>query len=316
MRSPTTRVLAVLELLQTHRRLSGTELAQRLNVDGRTLRRYIGRLEELGIPVMAERGRYGNYSLVAGYKLPPMMFSDDEALALSVGLVAARSLGLAEPTTAVQSAHAKLERVMPRALQHRVRALAETVSLDFGQSVSPRDNAALLALSFAAHGRQRVRLRYRSPQEEDTEREFDPYGLVWRSGRWYTVGMCRLRKGLRTFRLDRVLSVEPVNAVFEPPVNFDAIRHLALGIATLPRSISVQVLLKTTLEAAQAQLFSAIGVYQPCKKGLMLYSQTDDLAWYARQLARLDCRFEVIAPASLKTAVARHATRLLRFTKA
>ena len=95
MRSPTTRVLAVLELLQTHRRLSGTELAQRLNVDGRTLRRYIGRLEELGIPVMAERGRYGNYSLVAGYKLPPMMFSDDEALALSVGLVAARSLGLA-----------------------------------------------------------------------------------------------------------------------------------------------------------------------------------------------------------------------------
>ena len=99
-------------------------------------------------------------------------------------------------------------------------------------------------------------------------------------------------------------------------MNFDAIRHLALGIATLPRSISVQVLLKTTLEAAQAQLFSAIGVYQPCKKGLMLYSQTDDLAWCARQLARLDCRFEVIAPASLKTAVARHATRLLRFTKA
>ena len=73
---------------------------------------------------------------------------------------------------------------------------------------------------------------------------------------------------------------------------------------------------RATLEAAQAQLFSAIGVYQPCKKGLMLYSQTDDLAWCARQLARLDCRFEVIAPASLKTAVARHATRLLRFTKA
>ncbi|UUZ65423.1 HTH domain-containing protein [Polaromonas sp. P1-6] len=96
MYSPTTRVLTVLELLQTHGRLSGAELARRLEVDGRTLRRYIAKLEDLGIPVVAERGRYGCYSLVAGFKLPPMMFTDDEALALSIGLVAARSLGLAE----------------------------------------------------------------------------------------------------------------------------------------------------------------------------------------------------------------------------
>jgi predicted DNA-binding transcriptional regulator YafY len=313
MRSPTTRVLAVLELLQAHGRLSGTELAQRLGVDGRTLRRYIARLEELGIPVVAERGRYGNYSLIAGYKLPPMMFSDDEALALSIGLVAARGLGLAGSAPAVQSAQAKLERVMPGPLKHRIRALAETVSLDFGRPIGPGDNAALLALSTAAHGWQRVHMRYRSAQGDDTEREFDPYGLAWRAGRWYTVGMCHLRKDLRSFRVDRVMSVKAVNAVFKPPADFDAVRHLALGIATLPRSISVQVLLHTTLETAQEQLFSAIGVYQPHKKGLVLHSQADDLEWYARQLARLECRFEVISPPALKAAVTRHARRLLKF---
>ena len=83
MYSPTTRVLTVLELLQSHGRMSGAELARRLEVDGRTLRRYIAKLEDLGIPVVAERGRYGCYSLIAGFKLPPMMFTDDEALALS-----------------------------------------------------------------------------------------------------------------------------------------------------------------------------------------------------------------------------------------
>jgi biotin operon repressor len=87
---PTTRVLAILELLQTHGRLSGSDLAARLGVNGRTLRRYISRLEDLGIPIAVEHGRHGGYMLVAGYKLPPMLFTDEEALALSVGLLAAR----------------------------------------------------------------------------------------------------------------------------------------------------------------------------------------------------------------------------------
>src|SRR4029078_2766541 len=109
MPRPTTRVLAVLELLQSHAQTSGAELARRLEVDGRTLRRYIAVLEEMGIPVTAERGRRGVYIVVACFKLPPMIFNDDEALALSVGLLAARVLGLAEGAPAVASAQAKLE---------------------------------------------------------------------------------------------------------------------------------------------------------------------------------------------------------------
>ena len=130
MYHPTTRVLAVLEMLQTHGRLTGTELSQRLEVDVRTVRRYIEMLQDLGIPVVAERGRNGAYTLGAGYKLPPMMFTDDEATALIVGLLAARRLGLGDAAPAVESALAKLERVMPSALRRRVRSLSEAIALD------------------------------------------------------------------------------------------------------------------------------------------------------------------------------------------
>ena len=114
MSRPTTRVLTVLELLQTHGRMSGAQLARAARGRPPTVRRYIAMLEELGIPIIAERGRDGAYLLVAGFKLPPMMFTDDEALALSVGLLAARGLGLAEAAPAVASAQAKLERVHAR----------------------------------------------------------------------------------------------------------------------------------------------------------------------------------------------------------
>ncbi len=310
MYSPTTRVLTVLELLQTLGRATGAELAQRLEVDGRTLRRYIGKLEDLGIPVVAERGRYGCYSLVAGFKLPPMMFTDDEALALSVGLLAARQLGLAQAAPAVESAQAKLERVMPPKLTRRTRALAQTVQLDLARALPASDNRALFELSEAAHARQRVKLAYASADGEATQREVDVYGLALRNARWYAVGHCHLRRGMRTFRIDRVQSVTPQLATFTPPEDFDAVKHLALGLATLPRAISVQVLLKTDLATAREQLFETIGLFQPVREGLMLYSQTDDLLWYARQLSRLECDFEIVAPRRLCTELAGHARRL------
>src|SRR5436190_20688884 len=223
MPGPTTRVLAVLELLQTHGRLSGAELARRLGVDRRTVRRYVAQLEEMGIPLPADRGRDGGYMLVAGFKLPPMMFNDDEALALAVGLLAARGLGLAEGSPAVASAQAKLERVMPATLKRRVRAVDETVSLDLSRPKAPGDNAALVTLSGAAQTQTRVRMSYRAAQRNETERDFDPYGLGYREGCWYVVGMCHLRHGLRSFRLDRVLSVQPRDVSFARPAAFDAL---------------------------------------------------------------------------------------------
>jgi predicted DNA-binding transcriptional regulator YafY len=312
MTEPTIRVLAVLELLQARGRMSGAELAQELAVDRRSVRRYIARLEEMGVPITAEQGRDGGYALVAGFKLPPMMFTDDEALALSVGLLAARGLGLAEAAAAVASAQAKLERVMPAPLKRRVRAVDETVTLDLSRPKVPGDNAALVTLSTAAQTQRRVQMRYRSAQREETEREFDPYGLGYRGGCWYVVGMCHMRRGLRSFRLDRVLSVRLRNASFARPRDFDALAHITYSLATLPRAHAVDVVLETDLATAQRHLLPSVGVMEWTGDAVLLRAQVDDLDWFARELAHLPFRFSIRRPAALRSAVAALGKRLAK----
>jgi predicted DNA-binding transcriptional regulator YafY len=311
MAGPTARVLAALELLQTHGRMSGSELARRLRVDPRTVRRYVVALEELGIPVTAERGRDGHYALVSGFKLPPMMFTDDEALAVAVGLQAARGLGLAEAQVAVTGALAKLERVMPGGLRRRVRAVGETVAISLSRSTAPGDNAALGTLCEAAQTETRVRMRYRSRPGEETEREFDAYGLAYRSGCWYAVGWCHLRRGLRSFRLDRVQAVKPVDWRFSRPPGFDALEHLVRSVATLERAFSVEVLLLTDLERARRELFPAAGVLEWTGAGVLLRGQVDSLPWFAQELARLPFGFEIRKPKALRHALRSLAERLL-----
>ena len=311
MSRPTTRVLAVLEMLQTHPRMSGAELARRLEVDRRTVRRYVSMLEDIGIPITAERGRDGAYRLVSGFKLPPMMFTDDEALALSVGLLAARGLGLAHAAPAVASAQAKLERVMPAKLKRRVRAVDETVTLETSQPVAPLDNEALVQLSGAAQARTRVRMHYRTPQGVETERPFDPYGLAHRGGRWYAVGMCHLRNGVRSFRLDRVRAVQPLEETFTRPPEFDALAYLTHSLATIPREHAVEVLLGTDLEVARRYLSPTVGVLEWASNGVLLRAQINDLSWFARELARLPFTFEVRKPEGLRDALETVARRLL-----
>jgi predicted DNA-binding transcriptional regulator YafY len=312
MARPTARVLALLELLQAHRRMTGAELALRLEVDGRTVRRYVALLQDIGIPLTAERGRDGAYMLIAGFKLPPMMFTDDEALALSVGLVAARGLGLASAITAASSAQAKLERVMPDALKRRARAVDETVTLELSRPTPPVDNAALAALTAAAQSRDRVRMHYRPREGGVTERAFDAYGLAYRAGRWYAVGWCHLRGGLRSFRLDRVEDVRRLDVSFERPERFDALAHLTTSIARLPRAHAAEILLATDLATARRELFPVAGVLEPVDAGVVLHAQADDLHWLARELARLPFAFTVRSPRALRAAVASLARRLAR----
>jgi predicted DNA-binding transcriptional regulator YafY len=314
MSRPTARVLATLELLQTHGRMSGAELSRRLQVDSRTVRRYIVTLEELGIPITAERGRDGHYSLVSGFKLPPMMFTDDEALALAVGLQAARGIGLAEAHVAVAGALAKLERVMPAGLKRRVRAVGETVAIGLTRSTAPGDNRALGALSEAAQTETRVRLRYRSRPGEETDRDFDAYGLAYRGGFWYALGWCHLRRGLRSFRLDRIQSVRLVAERFTRPEGFDALAHLVHSVATLPRAFSVEVLLSTDLQTAQRELFPAVGVLEWEGSGVLLRGEVDSLPWFARELARLPFDFEIRKPQALRRALQIVGRRLLART--
>jgi predicted DNA-binding transcriptional regulator YafY len=315
MYHPTTRVLALLELLQTHGRMSGAELAPRLGVDRRTLRRYVGKLEDIGIPITAERGRAGGYALMPGFKLPPMMFTEDETLALSLGLLAARGLGLAEAAPAVASAQAKLERVMPEGLRRRVRAVGDTVKLDAASTIAPPSNQALVALTNAAQACRRVELRYRDQRGEESVRRFDPYGLALRHGRWYAAGMCHLRQALRTFRLDRIADVQPLAEAFERPPGFDAMAHVIQAVATLPRAFTIEVLLKTDIAAVRAHLFAEAGVLAQTAEGVLLHAQSDELDWFARQLAGMPFDFEIRQPPALHAAVRECVQRLLRCTE-
>jgi predicted DNA-binding transcriptional regulator YafY len=309
---PTTRVLAVLELLQTRQRISGSELARRLNVDGRTVRRYIATLEDIGIPITAEQGRNGGYMLVSGFKLPPMMFTDDEALALSIGLLAARGLGVAETMPAVASAEAKLERVMPDPVKRRLRDVHRTIQFEFPSRGPEVSKKTLSALAAAAHARRRVRLAYASPEGEPTAREFDPYGLSYRYGRWYAVGYCHLRQDLRTFRLDRVQSVQSTGALFERPESFDVVEYLGRSLASIRRQHSFEVLLRTDLKTALALDRADAELLEPCEGGVRLRSSTDCFERCARHLAWLPVEFEVREPPELREAVLALAERLAR----
>ncbi len=312
MYHPTTRVLALLELLQTHGRMSGAELAPRLGVDRRTLRRYVGKLEDIGIPITAERGRAGGYALMPGFKLPPMMFTEDETLALSLGLLAVRGLGLAEAAPAVASVQAKLERIMPDQLRRRVRAVDETVRLDAARALAPANNQPLVLLTGAAQACRRVLLRYRDQHGKESVRRFDPYGVALRHGRWYAAGMCHLRQELRTFRLDRIAGVEALEEDFERPPGFDPMAHLVRSIATLPRAFSIEVLLKTDLASVQAHLFAEAGILEVTAAGVVVRAQSDELDWFARQLAGMPFEFEIRHPPELRAAVGECVRRLLR----
>jgi predicted DNA-binding transcriptional regulator YafY len=312
MSQPTTRVLALLEMLQAREVTGGAELARALEVDRRTLRRYIVMLEELGIPIVTTQGRYGGYQVGPGFKLPPMIFSDEEALALAVGLMAARGLGLAESMPALASARAKLERVFPAKLKSRLRAVDESVALEFTRPATVIDQQVLGLLCGATQDRHRVRMAYQSHRDEQTEREFDPYGLVYRAGRWYIVGWCHLRRGLRSFRLDRVVSATALAASFERPEKFDALAYLKESITQIPRAHSVEVLLETDLATAQKCLVPYVGVLECADDGVLLRAQADNLDWIARELARLPFEFSVRSPASLRTEIVKIGKRLQR----
>jgi predicted DNA-binding transcriptional regulator YafY len=316
MYHPTTRVLAVLALLQAHGRMSGPDLAHRLEVNIRTLRRYIIMLQDLGIPIEAERGRNGAYVLSPGFKLPPMMFTNEEALALTVGLISARHLNLADTDRAVESAFAKLERVMPLDLKIRVRALTETITLDpKPTSATPPSEVVLSTMSSAAQLHRRVHLQYHPNRGEDTERDFDPYGLTYYQYRWYVVGYCHLRQDLRSFRLDRILQVSMIDADFERPEGFDPLAYLMQAIAIMPRKYAFELLLKTDINTAQNEVFDVLGILEATEEGIILRGSVEDLDWLARQISIFSFDFVVREPAELRAELKKHSVKLASLAK-
>ena len=314
MYHPTTRVLTVLELLQSHRQMSGPKLAERLEVDVRSVRRYILMLQELGIPIEGERGRYGNYRLRRGFKMPPLMFTEDEALAITLGLLAAKRVGIAITTPSVEGALAKIDRVLPEALRERVQAVQDALVLNIPSSDLSRSapgGSVVLTFSTATQQEKRVWMRYRASQSDETARAVDPYGLIFQAGLWYTVGYCHLRQDMRTFRLDRVLQAEQLEEHFTRPPGFDALEHLRRSIASMPGTWKVEVLLEMPWEEAERQVPPNTAMLEQVPGGVLLSTYTQSLDWMANFLVSLRCPLIVREPAELREALRERAAEIV-----
>lgn len=320
MYHPTTRVLTVLELLQARARISGPELAGRLEVDQRTVRRYITMLQELGIPVQTIRGRYGAYRLRPGYKLPPLMFSEDEALAVTLGLRAARRLGLGFASAAdTEGALAKVERVLPATIRERVRLVQETVTLVDDAPADARATApqgeTVLTLGQAVRETRCVWLRYQAFDGAETERQFDPYGLVCRAGRWYVAGYCHLRRDTRVFRIDRIAQITLRDETFTRPADFDSLAQVERGIAHTPGRWQVVAWLDATLAEARDALPATVAALDPLPDGapgVLLRSWGNELGWIARTLLGLPFTVVVREPPELRDELRRLAQRAMQ----
>ena len=306
MTRPTARVLALLELLQAGGQHTVASLADRLGVDERTVRRYAEHLVDLGIPIEVRRGRYGGYRLAPGFKLPPLMFTDDEAVAVVLGLATA------SPSTGSASASAKVRRVLPSALASRIDSLLST--MDITRPAPHRaapDAEALLTLADAARLRRTVLISYTAWRGRSSTRELDPYGLVLHSGRWYVTGLDHATSQVRTFRLDRVRGAQVGSGTFAPPADFDPVAHVLAGLAAVPYAHEISVVLHTDTESARRRIPVWVGALTEVPGGVRLTTRAERLAGAAELLASLGWPFTVEEPTQLRDEVRALAQRLL-----
>jgi len=304
MYHPTGRVLSVLEWLQSSTAVSGPELAERLETDVRTVRRYIQKLQDVGIPIESIPGRFGGYTLRPGYRLPPLIFSEDETMAVILGLVGSPWLRLSLPKDSVESALSKITRVLPQTTWDRVQSLSAVSILGLdpgGPQVPP---ATLLRLSGAVENQRCVSLDYRS--QTSTSRIVEPYSLGGFQGHWYMVGFCRLRKAMRLFRLDRVASFEVLETSFERPKDFSMDVYMKAGLESQRWKIHLW------FDAAEndiRRLLGKVGQVTPVDGGHEYRGASDDLNYTAQTLLFSEISFRVLGPPELKQTLSRLAEK-------
>jgi predicted DNA-binding transcriptional regulator YafY len=322
MTRPTAHVLTLLELLQSGGTRTAAELASRLRVDERTVRRYVDHLIDLDVPVASVRGRYGGYRLAPGYRLPPLMLTDEEALAVLLGLVAGRRAGLMTAAGAAsETAAAKIRRVLPARLAGQLEAVLGSLAFTArsGESSAP-EAAVLLAIADAVRHHRPVQVRYTAADGGRSERTLHPYGLVAHSGRWYVTGADPGIGEDRTFRLDRIADARILPGSFDPPAGLDPAQRVLSGFATAPYRHHVILRINGTAEQVRARLPASVatvtdappapGEDQRTGGWLRVELRAERLDWLPPLLAALDLPFTIEQPAELRELVAALAGRL------
>lgn len=260
MSDSTSRVLALLNLLQTHRHWPGRELAARLDVTDRTLRRDVERLRDLGYRVESVPGAGGGYRLEAGTALPPLLLTDDEAVTMAIGLRLAATQGLQDGEHTTLTALAKLEQVLPAPLRRRVNALAATVqsTRPEGAVVSPE---VLGVLALACRDRERLRFAYRDGRGAETQRTVEPHSLVSGGRNWFLVAWDRDRDDWRTFRVDRLSGVFGTRVTGEERIlPADAGEFVRVAMNSIPARLQAAVVMELPVDEMQER-FGPWGKY-------------------------------------------------------
>ena len=316
MSETSSRLLELLSLLQARRDWPGGELADRLEVSGRTIRRDIERLRRLGYPVESLTGPAGGYRLRAGSAMPPLLLDDEEAIAIAVGLRTAAGASVSGIEETAVRALVKLEQVLPAHLRRRVSALGSatlTVPVS-GPRIDPRH---LTLIAGACRDSECVRFGYRTRDGTDSRREVEPHSLVNRGRRWYLVAWDRRREDWRTFRLDRLTRPASTAVRFRPrrlPAK-DAAAYVERSIAGAPTRYEAVVTLHAPAEQISSRIPAYWGTIEPIDAHTCRFTAgDDDLGWLAMRVAMLGVDFDVQEPPELIEHLRALGSRLRRAT--
>ncbi|MER5874192.1 YafY family protein [Streptomyces sp. NPDC002044] len=297
------RLLRLLSLLQAHREWTGADLAGRLGVTPRTVRRDVDRLRELGYPVTASPGTGGGYQLGAGAEMPPLLLDDEEAVAVAVGLRTAAGNGVEGIGEASVRALAKLEQVLPSRLRRRVSALNEfTVSMLRDPQGSTVDPSVLTELAAVCRDAERLRFGYRDHGGNVSRRTVEPHRLVCTERRWYLVAWDLDREAWRTFRADRIEPKPPHGPRFtpRPPPAEDLAAYVSQGVSQGVYAARALIRLKIPVEAASLVIGPSDGTLEPVDaESCLLRTGAVNLTVLVIHVMLLGCEFEVVEPPEL-----------------
>ncbi len=306
--SPTARALRTLEILQARPGTTADQLAERLGVTERAARRYVGILREAGVPVESARGPHGGYRLRRGTKLPPIVFTQTEALGLVMAVLDGQPAA-ADADDPVGAALGKVIQALPESVGRQAAALREHASAAPDRHSARPDPSTTSALVAAVAARRRVLVTYRSETGNEWKAEVDPWAVVVRYGRWYLLCHSLRADAIRTYRLDRVRAVQQTTHEFEPPDGLDPVAALEenLGVGW---EFPTYVVFDAPLAAVAPWIRPPMGRLEPSEGGCVLVGSTSNPAMYAQEwLASVPFAFRVEGGPELRAAVATVATR-------
>jgi predicted DNA-binding transcriptional regulator YafY len=305
MSNTATRLITLIMLLQREPNQKAADLASELGVSVRSLHRYMSMLDELGIPVYSERGPHGGFSLVRGYKIPPLVFTPEEAVAVYLGTSLVDEVWGRLYRDAARGALAKLDNVLPDEQRHEIAWARRTL---IATGMHRGDQAAvtpvLEKLRRATRERRRVQLTYQAYNRPDiTERQFDPYALVHGWGWWYVIGFCHLRRAYRTFRVDRIVELTLLETPFEVPADFDIHTYLARNPME-QRLVTVRLRFKPGFKRLAQDNRSSWETLEEQPDGSVVVIMTNpDVMWASSIVLSFGPAVEVLEPEEVKRQV-------------